>query len=402
MSAPETLPAAEPVVVTSEVKEELPCDIATLKTFEFDRILSEATTELSIQVHSRLTPGPTSAYLYGALHGEPAIIHVARTSLDTRRAPQLVKEGLENLDVFLDNRPYFSAHALLQRTPDSLPDLALKLIWPATPVHVKKYTSQPRKILHETPETYKTVVEPYIESFPPERLEWVRAILEGRKEAERVVYRSPELPLVGADGTNAAVEGDKNGNEGVDNTFVLVPDLKWDGTTVRQLYLTAIAGDGRIRSLRDLRAEHLSLLKAIRKQAYVSAKEKYGVEKGDLRMFIHYQPSYYHFHVHIVHVAHDMLAGMAVGQAHLLDDVINWLEIAPDLPQKLTLTYALGVEHGLYAALAQAPENQADPTASGVNAASAGPDADTDVDADGAETDAADEDGERDAKRRRV
>lgn len=41
MSAPETLPAAEPVVVTSEVKEELPCDIATLKTFEFDRILSE-------------------------------------------------------------------------------------------------------------------------------------------------------------------------------------------------------------------------------------------------------------------------------------------------------------------------------------------------------------------------
>lgn len=64
-----------------------------------------ATTELSIQVHSRLTPGPTSAYLYGALHGEPAIIHVARTSLDTRRAPQLVKEGLENLDVFLDNRP---------------------------------------------------------------------------------------------------------------------------------------------------------------------------------------------------------------------------------------------------------------------------------------------------------
>lgn len=43
--------------------------------------------------------------MYGTLHGEPAIIHVARTSLDTKRAPQLVKEGLENLDVFLDNRP---------------------------------------------------------------------------------------------------------------------------------------------------------------------------------------------------------------------------------------------------------------------------------------------------------
>lgn len=166
---------------------------------------------------------------------------------------------------------------------------------------MKKYTAQPRKILHETPETYRTVVEPYIESFPPERLEWVRAILEGRKEAERVVYRSPELPLASAKDAEGADSGDgsaaanaeKNGvAKGIENTFVLVPDLKWDGTTVRQLYLTAIVGDGRIRSLRDLRAEHLPLLRAIRQQAYVSAKEKYGVEKGDLRMFIHYQPSY--------------------------------------------------------------------------------------------------------------
>lgn len=53
----------------------------------------------------KLTAGPTSAYMLGTLHGEPAIIHVARTSLDTKRAPQLVKDGLENLDVFLDNRP---------------------------------------------------------------------------------------------------------------------------------------------------------------------------------------------------------------------------------------------------------------------------------------------------------
>lgn len=32
-----------------------------------------------------------------------------------------------------------------------------------------------------------------------------------------------------------------------------------------------------------------------------------------------------HFHVHIVHVAHEVMAGMAVGQAHMLDDVINWV-----------------------------------------------------------------------------
>lgn len=41
MSAAETAPAADPVVETTEVQEELPCDIATLNTFEFDRVLSE-------------------------------------------------------------------------------------------------------------------------------------------------------------------------------------------------------------------------------------------------------------------------------------------------------------------------------------------------------------------------
>lgn len=135
MSAPESAPAPETVTGSTEVMDEKPCDLATLKTFEFDRVLSEGMSASSLGesgaipsyghqrffdprsdqcdgslgsfygCHEKLTPGPTSAYLYGTLHGEPAIIHVARTSLDTSRAPQLVKEGLENLDVFLDNRP---------------------------------------------------------------------------------------------------------------------------------------------------------------------------------------------------------------------------------------------------------------------------------------------------------
>jgi hypothetical protein len=56
-------------------------------------------------------------------------------------------------------------------------------------------------------------------------------------------------------------------------------------------------------------------------------------------MFVHYQPSYCaskvhggllyrltladHFHVHVVHIEHEGLAGMTVGQAHLLDDLIS-------------------------------------------------------------------------------
>ncbi|GMK59680.1 hypothetical protein CspeluHIS016_0802860 [Cutaneotrichosporon spelunceum] len=292
------------------------CDLATLATLEFERVLSENT----------LTG---SCYLLGKLHGEPAIVHVQRTAIDPSAAPGIVKEGLDSLNVFLDNRPYFSAHALLKRGPDALPDLALKLIWPCTDVHIKKYTAQQRRLLIETPATYDTVVEPYISSFPPERTEWVHAILEGRKEAERVLFSSP-------------------GEQG----FMLLPDLKWDETTTAALYLTALVRDGSIRSLRDLTRRHIPLLKSIKREAYDVCAKKWGVQAGELRLFIHYQPSYYHFHVHVVHVAHEIMAGMAVGQAHMLDEVMSWLELSPEegpsLPARMTFTYALGTEHGLY------------------------------------------------------
>ena len=43
----------------------------------------------------------------------------------------------------------------------------------------------------------------------------------------------------------------------------------------------------------------------------------------ELRVYMHYQPSYYHLHMHFLHVGCDAEAGMAAGKAHLLDDVIG-------------------------------------------------------------------------------
>lgn len=34
-----------------------------------------------------------------------------------------------------------------------------------------------------------------------------------------------------------------------------------------------------------------------------------------------------HFHVHVVHIDHEGLAGMTVGQAHLLDDLISLVRL---------------------------------------------------------------------------
>jgi len=135
--------------------------------------------------------------------------------------------------------------------------------------------------------------------------------------------------------------------------------MKWDLTTISSLYLMAIVQDCTIRSLRDLRKKHVPLLNAIRLEAGRVVQEKWGLGNGTLRIYIHYQPSYYHFHVHIVNVNYQgAILGMTIGQAHLLEDVISLLELDPDegpaVFERLTLTYGLGDQHGLFKALQEA------------------------------------------------
>jgi m7GpppX diphosphatase len=58
------------------------------------------------------------------------------------------------------------------------------------------------------------------------------------------------------------------------------------------LYLLVLTQDRSIRSLRDLTPAHLPLLRNIRQASEKAAIEKYGIEKGELRFFVHYQPTY--------------------------------------------------------------------------------------------------------------
>lgn len=51
-------------------------------------------------------------------------------------------------------------------------------------------------------------------------------------------------------------------------------------------------------------------------------QERCGVPASQLRLFVHYQPSYYHLHVHFVHVS-VASHGTSAGKAILLDDVIG-------------------------------------------------------------------------------
>jgi len=51
--------------------------------------------------------------------------------------------------------------------------------------------------------------------------------------------------------------------------FMLVPDMKWDGKQLEDLYVVALVHDRSLHSIRDLTAEHIPLLENIQKKGLV-------------------------------------------------------------------------------------------------------------------------------------
>ncbi|KAE8592037.1 hypothetical protein XENTR_v10018632 [Xenopus tropicalis] len=153
---------------------------------------------------------------------------------------------------------------------------------------------------------------------------WVYNILEKKAEAERIVYENPDPA----------------------NGFVLIPDFKWNQKQVEDLYLIAICHQRGIRSLRDLNADHLPLLMNILEEGKEAILKRYGITGNKLRIYLHYQPSYYHLHVHFTVLGHDA-PGSSVERAHLLCDVIQNIESNPQYYQTRTLTFALREDEAL-------------------------------------------------------
>lgn len=62
--------------------------------------------------------------------------------------------------------------------------------------------------------------------------------------------------------------------------------------------------------------------------------------QSQLRIYVHYQPSYYHFHVHFTHLNY-LAPGSNVERAHLLQDVIENLQLYPNFYSQKTLSFVI-------------------------------------------------------------
>ncbi|KAF7561774.1 hypothetical protein G7046_g2376 [Stylonectria norvegica] len=189
---------------------------------------------------------------------------------------------------------------------DFFADLKVNLIYPCTDAHVAKYSKQGVRFVTETPDIYRDRIRPYVQAKREQgRLNWVFNIIEGKKEVDDVIYRTPL-------------------GEAGDEGFLLLPDLNWDRKTLDALHLLALVERRDIWSLRDLKKKHIPWLQHMKAKLLAATVATYpSIEPDQLKLYVHYQPTYYHFHIHIVHVALEAGATQATGKAVGLESIVE-------------------------------------------------------------------------------
>lgn len=310
-----------------------------INEFRFERVLDS-------------DPQTKKISLLGKIGGEDAILTcekthfmfeetVRRPSADGRSTPVFYHRenqyscltGIEGVQEISSNDIYYWGLSVIKQHLQKNPTAKLNLIYPATNIHIRRYDQQELHMVRETPEMYKKYVIPYIKKMTTsEMMKWVNNILYNGAEDHRIVYKHLD-------------PHDEDG-------FLIFPDMKWDGVNLDALYLMAIVYREDIKSLRDLNSSHQEWLKKLNTtlRTIVPACFNYSIRPDELRIFVHYHPSFYHFHVHIVNVKHPGIGEeMGQGKTVLLDDIIETLNyLGPEGYMNGDLTYVIGENHSLW------------------------------------------------------
>lgn len=75
-------------------------------------------------------------------------------------------------------------------------------------------------------------------------------------------------------------------------------------------------------------------------------QKRFSVPSSKLRVYLHYQPSYYHLHIHFTSLDYEA-PGCGVERAHLLSDVIQNLEADSSYYHNRSMTFSLRTDDGL-------------------------------------------------------
>jgi len=283
--------------------------LSNLGSFTFKRILSESTERKTVFVEASVNDSD-----------DPAILIMEKLPFAEASVKGILSDKSSVGQEFSND-----IYGQYSVKPDPLHNtVKANVIHPATQKHIAKYLSSKGYLVEESPLLYQAVTLPFLEK-EQFTLDWVYNVLEHKKEVERIIYEDPDR----------------------DVGFILAPDFKWSGKQVEDLYCLAIIHKRGIKSIRDLNTTHLPMLKNILSGSMTAIKEKYGLEESQIRAYLHYQPSYYHLHVHFTNVEYSA-PGINTEKSHLLTSVINNIERSGNYYKNANLTFLTREKDKLY------------------------------------------------------
>lgn len=295
------LTSAQSSLSTIHLKEDL-----NLSEIKFVKILKDSPNQKSINIE-------------GEYAGEKVVLLLEKAPFSVEVVEKILQTTGKSLQKDFTNDIYGNYTAFPAPEYNGIKAV---IIHPATELHIKKYSAPIFHLVSESYEDYQTKTLPFLESQHLV-LDWIFNILEHKSEKERIICE----------------------DEDKENGFILVPDLKWDEKQVNNLHAVAIVHRRGIKCLRDLNGSHLPMLKNIKSKCLTALCQKYNLKMSQIRSFVHYQPSFYHFHVHFQPLSNE---AAGVDRCHPLDHVIQNITLQNDYYQKVVLNFPIDETHGLF------------------------------------------------------
>lgn len=322
----------------------------TMETGHLDTIISpSANVSINGEAHISLSqitfkralhddPQSKMFAYQGEYKGTDAVVVLERTAFSEESVKSIISHSISSggdvnnipssMEYELSRDFVNDIYGKYDLTPNpTLNQIRTTIIHPASEKHIQKYSTQDIRVLRETIEDYHQITLPYLTSSNKLfSLDWVYNVLDHKAEVDRILFEDTDTEI----------------------GFILAPDFKWDQRTLSNLYLLAIVHKRGIKSLRDLTIEHVPLLRNILQKGTQAIVNKYLIQPDQLRIYLHYQPSYYHLHVHFTTISCEA-PGSRCERAHLLDTVISNILLMPDYYQKATLSFPISSSDALYA-----------------------------------------------------
>lgn len=156
-----------------------------------------------------------------------------------------------------------------------------------------------KKIMSETYDQYISKLN----SLDKQKSKWIYNIVDGKSEQDKIIF--------------------------MDDKFILMPTYFWNEEDICKMHLLAIVKNTKLKSLRDLRSCDVFLLEHILLISKNIIKNKYNVEHNLLKIYVHYPPSAWLFHIHFEIMA-NIETTSSVEYSHEISQIIFNLKLCSE------------------------------------------------------------------------